>query len=577
MSKLLRPPQNLCSVGYQRIIVFLWLLTLVAFTALSTGTASANSVDLNCDYSQAHLNEGWGWNPVTNESCEPLNGGTDTDTDTGSGSADTGDTVTGSTGTTGVGGGDYGIGVCPPGWPEDTTGTCTYRLAYDGDEEGSFESSDPNTAITCENEANSSTCTREAMTERPDTRSVINPDTNVVYPNDNMLKVKPKETFEEGMRDRGGFRTRCMVSHFSYSDPLVYRNPVTAMANNAHLHMYFGNTSTDANSTAESLLLDANSRSTCGDLGQHNRSAYWTPALLNIHDQVVIPDQISVYYKTLKDGSAYTDANNDDYADELVDMRPIPNGLEMISSDGKVSIVKRDEGGVTNRYLVMRVEFLNCLKLSNGSPIEQTFGVSGQAQHKANFEMNKHTAVTGQKSCRASQNYARIPTLEFNIQWLVGPDDGRGESSNDLAAGGWKFSNGITWNDLETVAREQNRIGPEASLETNEAWGFELAPESPRIHGDYIAAWAGNNDTFDASWTPGTDAMSQLVKANQKPHSWTFHNEFERLKFIKRNNATGTTLADNGGKHAIDKVMTALNNAPCMIGGTSDCRMGPMS
>ena len=55
--------------------------------------------------------------------------------------------------------------------------------------------------------------------------------------------------------DIGAFRVPCAVSHFSFNDPIVHPGKPGA----SHLHMFFGNTGTDANSTVDSILNSGNS------------------------------------------------------------------------------------------------------------------------------------------------------------------------------------------------------------------------------------------------------------------------------------------------------------------------------
>jgi hypothetical protein len=88
----------------------------------------------------------------------------------------------------------------------------------------------------------------------------------------------------------GNFRTFCSVSHLSYDDPVVYPRQPGA----AHLHMFFGNTLANANSTYESLRTTGGS--TCQG-GPVNRSAYWMPAIMNAGGRVVAPEHLKVYYK----------------------------------------------------------------------------------------------------------------------------------------------------------------------------------------------------------------------------------------------------------------------------------------
>ncbi len=111
----------------------------------------------------------------------------------------------------------------------------------------------------------------------------------------------------------GNFRTLCSFSHLNYDDPLVY----PGQPGKAHLHMYFGNTLAEGNSTYDSLR--AAGDSTCQG-GPLNRSAYWAPALIDQSGQVVVPDLATVYYKGVV-GSA----------NDISGTRPMPFGLKMVA------------------------------------------------------------------------------------------------------------------------------------------------------------------------------------------------------------------------------------------------------
>ena len=113
----------------------------------------------------------------------------------------------------------------------------------------------------------------------------------------------------------GAFRTVCTRSHFNRDDSLVFPN----QPGRAHLHMYFGNTGSNAASTPESLLATGNS--TCRG-GIANRSSYWVPAIIDTRDGTVIDmDRVDVYYKTGYRGVA------------AASVRPFPTGLRMIAGD----------------------------------------------------------------------------------------------------------------------------------------------------------------------------------------------------------------------------------------------------
>ncbi len=83
----------------------------------------------------------------------------------------------------------------------------------------------------------------------------------------------------------GQFVTDCEHSHSSPDDPIVH----AGYPGRSHLHDFFGNTSTDADSTLETLL---EAGTTCQM--QHDTASYWAPALLD-HGVVVTPKSSTAY------------------------------------------------------------------------------------------------------------------------------------------------------------------------------------------------------------------------------------------------------------------------------------------
>ncbi len=107
------------------------------------------------------------------------------------------------------------------------------------------------------------------------------------------------------------FQANCHVSRHAKDDPIVYPGRPGA----THDHTFFGNTTTDASSTAQSLQAGATNCEQSGD-----KSAYWTPTLFS-QGKVVDPEEIIVYYKS----------GIDDYTA----VRPFPRGLKLIAGDSK--------------------------------------------------------------------------------------------------------------------------------------------------------------------------------------------------------------------------------------------------
>ncbi|MFV0258313.1 MAG: DUF1996 domain-containing protein, partial [Acidimicrobiales bacterium] len=125
--------------------------------------------------------------------------------------------------------------------------------------------------------------------------------------------------FEQG----GQFRVGCEFSHFAYDDPLVFPGQPGA----SHLHMFFGNTDTNAFSTADSILNSGGG--TCNG-EELNRTGYWAPAMFDGQGNVRIPERIVVYYKGegLANGAA----------------EPFPEGAAMIASTD-LNTVSTTQGG----------------------------------------------------------------------------------------------------------------------------------------------------------------------------------------------------------------------------------------
>jgi hypothetical protein len=117
----------------------------------------------------------------------------------------------------------------------------------------------------------------------------------------------------------GNFRVVCNYSHMNYDDAIVYPGKVGA----AHMHTYFGNLNANANSTGASLLASGNS--TC-DGGILNRSAYWTPSIIDGNGVALIPEYNMIYYK-----SGYQGVSPQQIVTEL------PNGLKMLAGDMKAT------------------------------------------------------------------------------------------------------------------------------------------------------------------------------------------------------------------------------------------------
>ncbi len=86
----------------------------------------------------------------------------------------------------------------------------------------------------------------------------------------------------------GQFLVACAWSHASFDDPIVH----AGMTGMSHRHEFFGNTTTDADSTYESLSVGD---TTCAQ--KLDRAAYWVPSLLDAAGEVIHPLGSVAYYR----------------------------------------------------------------------------------------------------------------------------------------------------------------------------------------------------------------------------------------------------------------------------------------
>jgi hypothetical protein len=125
--------------------------------------------------------------------------------------------------------------------------------------------------------------------------------------------------------DVSGFRFMCKPGQVSRDDPVVYPGQPGA----SHVHQFWGNTGTNANSNYQSLRTSG--QSTCDNRGSNialNRSAYWMPAMLDGAGHVVEPDMINTYYKQLPHSSP--NCSSAPSATSIGICVDIPNGLRFV-------------------------------------------------------------------------------------------------------------------------------------------------------------------------------------------------------------------------------------------------------
>ena len=207
-------------------------------------------------------------------------------------------------------------------------------------------------------------------------------------------------------RSAHGVRIYCTVSHFSYDDPIIFPNKPGL----SHLHMFVGNTSAKASSTPANLLQFGNS--SC-EGGTNVRSSYWTPAVFNQNNEVVLPEKEFVYYKTFSGSKSAYDK-----------LQIIPNGLEMLANKSTLNAKEKNfiNKYVTKRgkeFLLIDIFFPNCIATDNnqwnGNPILSYQDMPGELSNR----INSHVAYSGGPNrnfvgCPASHPY-RTPTMSLKL------------------------------------------------------------------------------------------------------------------------------------------------------------------
>ena len=226
----------------------------------------------------------------------------------------------------------------------------------------------------------------------------------------------------------GSMQVVCHPSHTNHDDPIVFPRQRGA----AHQHEFFGNRSTNAFSTLESLLGKPTTCSRPGDT-----AAYWVPAVLN-NGQRVKPDRVIAYYRTtrIRDESS---------------VRPFPRGLRMIAGSAMATAANPQPTRITNWAcgdgvtgtakppascsggvaLRLRIEFPNCW---NGRSLDS-------ADHKSHMA---YAGVGGVRGCPSSHPVP-VPELSLNFRYKIsGSLSGVRLASGGVHSGHADFFN--SWN-----------------------------------------------------------------------------------------------------------------------------------
>ncbi|MBM6404530.1 DUF1996 domain-containing protein [Phycicoccus sp. CSK15P-2] len=200
------------------------------------------------------------------------------------------------------------------------------------------------------------------------------------------------------------FQANCTAAHLESDDPIVY----PGQPGRSHLHTFIGNTSTDADTTIESLF--AHPETTCTNPKDH--SAYWFPSIYDGDTPVEPTIHETVYYK----------AGIEDYRS----VQPFPEGLRFVAGDMMATPDSfRDAPGA--------VEGWECGDLSKqwSIPDHCTPGTQLNIRYQApscwdgvnldSPDHQSHMAYPVSGECPLDHPVP-VPMLEFKIAWPVSGD-----------------------------------------------------------------------------------------------------------------------------------------------------------
>lgn len=249
---------------------------------------------------------------------------------------------------------------------------------------------------------------------------------------------------------RGAFRTTCTLAHMNFDDVMVSPR----VRGVYHLHMYAGNTLADAMADFEDGNIRNIGGSTCKG-GTANRTAYWSPALIDTrYGRPVLPVSLGVYYK-----AGYDLPLGQQFVVPPVGLRMIAGSMHNTSPSGPFKFTCHGPGvnytqqSIPNcplgSLLVATIAFPQCW---DGVRLDS-------ADHKRHV-VNPVAAKTGGRVCPDTHPMA-IPKIELNWSFKVTESNAplywRFSSDHPGVPAGYSF-HGDWWNgwDPDVIARWVN-------------------------------------------------------------------------------------------------------------------------
>ncbi|MGC4837736.1 DUF1996 domain-containing protein [Micromonospora vinacea] len=249
------------------------------------------------------------------------------------------------------------------------------------------------------------------------------------------------------------FNVGCTTSHHNSDDPIV----LPKLVGGSHNHTFWGNRSTDANSTAESLR--ASKATTCNS--PDDQSAYWVPTMYQ-NGKVVDPKEVTVYY-----GSRLKDPSR---------TQPFPFGLRMITGNAKNQVDTPDKQG--NHFWCAGIggevgrsadkTFPVCAKTAN--IVRQiTFPDCWDGRHLDSPDHKAHMANGDHTGACPKSHPVPVPSVSFVISYpLSANTDGITLASGTSFSMHADFFN--AWKDEALAARVRNCL--DQGVKCNSAGNF---------------------------------------------------------------------------------------------------------
>lgn len=204
-----------------------------------------------------------------------------------------------------------------------------------------------------------------------------------------------------------GFSADCPFSHRAADDPIVHPGDPGA----SHMHDFYGNRSTDSNSSEETL---AQRGTTCRP--RADRSAYWTPRLKH-RGRSVRPRRARFYYVVVNGDPA--------------SVRPLPTGLRIIAGNPHGEGTERSPRFAwtcTGSTVLDAARIPRCRKGSRLT-LKLRFPDCWDGERLDSADHQSHMAYGTRGACPASHPVA-VPQLRFEIRYAT-----RGGRRTTLSSG----------------------------------------------------------------------------------------------------------------------------------------------